>query len=50
MPSSQIVNLDKYYGLVIYKAQKIFHTLLEIAKKRIELNDLIQEGFMNKHR
>jgi len=46
MPSSQIVSLDKYYGLVIYKAQKIFRTLPEVAIKKIELNDLIQEGFI----
>jgi len=46
MLSSQIESLDKYYGLVIYKAQKIFLTLPEMARKRIELNDLIQEGFI----
>ena len=46
MPSSQIVSLDKYYGLVIYKAQKIYSTLPAEARKRIELNDLIQEGFI----
>ena len=46
MPSSQIVSLDKYYGLVIYKAQKIYSTLPTEARKRVELNDLIQEGFI----
>ncbi len=46
MPSSQIVSPDKYYGLVIYKAQKIYSTLPAEARKRIELNDLIQEGFI----
>jgi len=46
MPSSQIVSLDKYYGLVIYKAQKIFRTLPKLARMKIELNDMIQEGFI----
>ena len=46
MPSSQRVSLDQYYGLVVYKAQKIFRTLPKLARKKIELNDLIQEGFI----
>ncbi len=46
MPSSQRVSLYQYYGLVVYKAQKIFRTLPKLARKKIELNDLVQEGFL----
>jgi len=46
MASSQILNLEDYYGLAIYKAKKVFNNLPERAKNKIDLNDLIQEGLI----
>lgn len=46
MASSQIITLDDYYGLVIYKTKKFYNKLPESARNEIELNDLIQEGFV----
>jgi len=46
MAGSQITNLEEYYGLAIYKAKKIYNKLPETARKKIELNDLIQESFI----
>ena len=46
MSTSQITNLEEYYGLAIYKAKKQFNKLPEGARNKIELNDLIQEGFV----
>lgn len=46
MASSQIITLDDYYGLVIYKAKKFYNKIPQSARNEIELNDLIQEGFV----
>jgi RNA polymerase sigma factor for flagellar operon FliA len=46
MASSQTINLNDYYGLVIYKAKKSYYRLPEAARNKTELNDLIQVGFI----
>ena len=46
MAPSQIINLNSYYGLVIYKAKKLYNKLPEAVRNKIELNDLIQEGLI----
>lgn len=46
MAPSLIINLDKYYGLVRYRAKKVHNLLLQAGKKEIELKELIQEGFV----
>ena len=45
MAYSQIRNLDRYYGLVIYKAKKLYNKIPARIRDKTELNDLIQEGF-----
>jgi len=46
MATSQIINLDDYYGLAIYKAKKVFKKLPERARNKTDLNDLTQEGLI----
>ena len=46
MTSSQIIDLDDYYGLAVYKAKKLYNNFPEAARNKIDLNDLIQEGFI----
>lgn len=46
MTSSQRINLDDYYGLVIYKAKKLYDKIPERIRNKTELNDLIQEGLI----
>lgn len=46
MTSSQIIDLDDYYGLAVYKAKKLYNNFPEAARNKIDLNDLIQEGLI----
>ena len=46
MDTSQIINLNDYYGFAIYKAKKVFKKLPEKAKNKIDLNELTQESLI----
>jgi RNA polymerase sigma factor for flagellar operon FliA len=46
MATSQIINLDDYYGLAIYKAKNVFKKLPERARNKTDLNELTQEGLI----
>ena len=43
-----MINVEHYYGLVIYHAKKLYAALSEAGKgeSEIELEDFIQEGFV----
>jgi RNA polymerase sigma factor for flagellar operon FliA len=46
MAASHTINLEEYYGLVIYKARKTHNKIPEAVRNKIELDDLIQEGLV----
>lgn len=46
MPSSQTVNVEQYYGLVVREAKRVHRHLRQAGIDEVELRDLIQEGLV----
>jgi RNA polymerase sigma factor FliA len=46
MQSSCYIDLEKYYGLVVYKARKQYAKIPETARNHIEYRELFQEGYL----
>lgn len=41
----QMVNVENYYGSVIYRTKKVYRALQKAGVEHIELRELIQKGF-----